>query len=109
MPTWSTPSRALARGPEFEEISLESAFAGCEYLESGWRTHRLTGKAAILKAMRACQEADEDEAHWSGPDGELLEAVARGEVEPRIRVVRVVSMDDDESRTRGRVWSRRVE
>ena len=41
--------------------------------------------------MRACQEADEDEAHWSGPDGELLEAVARGEVEPRIRVVRAVS------------------
>ena len=85
------PSRALSRGPEFEEISPESAFAGCEYLESGWRTHRLTGKAAILKAMRACQEADEDEAHWSGPDGELLEAVARGEVEPRIRVMRAVS------------------
>ena len=41
--------------------------------------------------MRACQEADEDEAHWSGPDGELLEAVARGEVEPRIRVMRAVS------------------
>ena len=36
-------------------------------------------------------KADEDEAHWSGPDGELLEAVARGEVELRIRVVRAVS------------------
>ena len=36
-------------------------------------------------------DAREDEAHWSGPDGELLEAVARGEVEPRIRVMRAVS------------------
>ena len=32
------------------------------------------GKTA-LRSIAACTEGDEDEAHWDGPNGELLEAL----------------------------------
>ena len=44
--------------------------------------------AGLRSAVRACKESDEDEAHWGGPDGELLEAVVTDSCSPRIHVMR---------------------
>ena len=89
------PSRARARGPEFEPIDSSSAFQGVVKLEHP-RLDRLHARgaagAAVLKQIRACEEVDEDIAHWSGPDAELLYAIARDDLlEPRIRVMRAVN------------------
>ena len=55
------------------------------------RTDRLEASAhgrAALKAIASCKESDEDEAHWGGPDSELLEAVVTDNCSPRIHVMR---------------------
>ena len=81
---------------EFEAVDASAYFgatAGVEFLEELRvdRLHARPGGSAVLKALKACVEADEDEAHWGGPDGELLDAVARSDLEePRINVVRAI-------------------
>jgi hypothetical protein len=87
----SLPKRK--KGQEFEDVDDATIWAGVERLESVRydRVRSRAGGAAVLKALQACVEADEDEAHWSGPDGELLDAVVRDDLlEPRICVQRVV-------------------
>jgi len=78
---------------EFEEVDAATAWKGVERLEA-LRVDRVKarpGGDAILKALRNCKEADEDEAHWAGEDAELLDAVVRDDLEePRIKVMRAV-------------------
>ena len=89
------PSRRSYRGPEFVDVPDELVFgpvAGVEYIE-GLRPDGLCDRHgdAILQAMSECHELDEDEAHWNGPDGELLRAIVDGEAESRISVKRAVN------------------
>ena len=87
------PSPKLAQGDDFEEAEDEECFgaaAGVDYINQ-MRIGRLEASAygrAALKAIRACKESDEDEAHWGGPDSELLEAVVTDSCSPRIHVMR---------------------
>ena len=87
------PSPKLAQGDDFEEAEDEECFgaaAGVDYINQ-MRIGRLEASAygrAALKAIRACKESDEDEAHWGGPDSELLEAVVTDSCPPRIHVMR---------------------
>ena len=90
------PSTKLAKGADFEEVEDEACFGeavGVEFIDQ-MRTDKLTatkrGKAA-LKAIAACSEADEDEAHWEGPHAELLEAIVSDACPPRIHVMRALN------------------
>jgi len=82
---------ASLRGPEFEDVSDE-AFEDIEYAEGLCYDRLLNARGGqqVLRALRACKAIDEDEAHFSGPDGELLRALADGDCEPRIEVKRAV-------------------
>ena len=87
------PSPKLALGADFGEADDEECFgatAGVDFINQ-MRIDRLEASAhgrAALKAMGSCKESDEDEAHWGGPDSELLEAVVTDNCSPRIHVMR---------------------
>ena len=87
------PSATKIRGPEFEDVEDEVCFGdavGVEFIDR-MRTDRLQSSAggkAVLKAIAACKECDEDQAHWDGEEGELLDAIANDECTPRITPMR---------------------
>ena len=87
------PSPKLAKGADFEEADDDECFGaavGVDFINQ-MRIDRLEASAhgrAALKAISSCKESDEDEAHWGGPDSELLEAVVTDNCSPRIHVMR---------------------
>ena len=87
------PSPDLARGADFGEVDDEACFGtavGVDFINQ-MRTDRLEASVrgrAALTAISSCKESDEDEAHWGGPDSELLEAVVTDRCSPRIHVMR---------------------
>ena len=85
------PSRAKFRGPDFEDVGDDS-FQGIEYAEGLCYERLLESRKGqkIVAALRRCRPNDDDEAHFSGPDGELIRALADGDCEPRIEVKRAV-------------------
>lgn len=90
------PSTKLAKGPKFAEVPDEACFGedvGVEFIDKT-RTERLSSSARgkkVLKSIGKCQEVDEDEAHWGGANGELLDAIVSDACPPRIHVMRAVN------------------
>ena len=80
--------------PEFEEPDADyfGPDAGVERLDSICLTRLVDSPGGQERArqLSACHQADEDDAHWHGPDGEELRAVVDGAVPPRIKVMRAV-------------------
>ena len=85
------PRARLYRGLAFEDVGDE-AFDGVEYADSlcDERLRRTPHGRAVLRALQGCHACDEDEAHFGGPDGELLRAIADGACESRITVKRAL-------------------
>lgn len=86
------PSPKLVRGANFGDVQDEVCFgdeAGVQFIDQMRldRLHAIPSGRAALKAVAACHENDEDDAHWSGPHGELLEAILHDDCRPRIDVV----------------------
>lgn len=84
------PSTRSFRGSDFTEIDAAAAFVSAERIDSiryeRLETHR--HGEAILSALEACEELDEDWSHWNGPHGELLDMLVFGEAPPRLAAVR---------------------
>ena len=82
------PSRRAFRGPSFEPIEPKEAFSSTVERTDVLNFDGLPDH--ITDALLNCEEADPDEAHWEGPDGELLEHVASCGGQGRVQVVRVL-------------------
>ena len=90
------PSSKQARGAGFQDVEDEACFGdacGVEFIDQ-MRLHQLQTSAkgrTALKAIAACEECDEDMAHWDGPHGELLDAIISDACPPRIHVAKACS------------------
>ena len=81
---------------DFEAVEDDDCFGeavGVEFIDELRLDKLRTTKAgrSALDAIAACEEIDEDEAHWNGPHGELLDAIVHDACPPRIDVMRSIN------------------